>query len=131
MNMNHEVMLCVVQQSCGMCVDIEPIKGKYLKCKKCGVREHVFAKDNVVEQFMQYLDNIPKKFRPITIIAHNAQKYDSHYILRYMYSYTECWNLTENSLTINGTKILQIHVGRYRFIDSLNFFNVALAKLKT
>lgn len=46
-----------------------------------------------------------------------------------MYANSSIWRLNEHSLIINGTQILRIRVGRYRFIDSLNFFNVSLSKL--
>lgn len=78
---------------------------------------------------MAYLGNIKDKFKRIILLAHNSQKYDSHFILKYMYMNSESWRLREESLIINGTKILHIKVGRYSFIDSLNFFNVALSKL--
>lgn len=46
--------------------------------------------------------------------------------------YARCmsiWKLYNDSLIINGTKIIKIRRSRYNFIDSLNFFNVGLAKL--
>lgn len=78
---------------------------------------------------MQYLGELNDKFTRIIVMAHNAQRYDSHFILQYMYSNNSSWRLYEESLIINGTKIMRIQTGRYSFIDSLNFFNVSLAKL--
>lgn len=57
------------------------------------------------------------------------KKYDMHFILKYMYRHTSQWPLREESLIMNGTKILRIKVGRYTFLDSINFFNCALANL--
>ncbi|RYE17513.1 MAG: hypothetical protein EOP45_15650, partial [Sphingobacteriaceae bacterium] len=78
---------------------------------------------------MNYLGELNDKFTKIIAIAHNAQRYDSHFILRYMYANDFIWKLNEQSLIINGSKIMRIRTGRYSFIDSLNFFNVGLAKL--
>lgn len=98
-------------------------------CENCGVREHVFIEDNIIDNFMKYLGMISDQFKRITVIAHNMQKYDGHFLLQYMYKNTSEWCLKEESLIMNGSKILQIKIGRYRFIDSLNFFSVGLAKL--
>lgn len=56
-------------------------------------------------------------------------KYDGHFVLQYMYQHESKWMLKEESLVMNGSEILQIKCGRYRFIDSLNFFSVPLSKL--
>lgn len=63
------------------------------------------------------------------MISHNGQKYDMHFILKYMYNHITEWPLREESQIINGTKILRIKVGRYSFIDSINFLHVPLSKL--
>lgn len=78
---------------------------------------------------MEYLGSLDDQFKRIIIIAHNGQRYDSHFILRYMYANTNIWKLHEEALIMNGTKIMRIKCGRYSFIDSLNFFGCALAKL--
>lgn len=122
----HEVMLCVAQQSCIKCRNSDEIEDV---CENCGSREHIFIGDNVIEKFMTYLGQVNEKFREVVMISHNGQKYDMHFILKYMYSHITDWPLREESLIINGTKILRIKVGRYSFIDSINFFNVALSKL--
>lgn len=122
----HKPNLCVVQQSCDSCADISDVSQS---CANCFTREHVFYGGDVIDKFMNYLGSISDKFKKIIIIAHNLQKYDGHFLLQYMYSASDTWLLKENSLIINGSKILQIKVGRYRFIDSLNFFSVALSKL--
>lgn len=122
----HEVNLCVAQQACDVCR--ENPKNKII-CKRCGKRQHKFWGNNIIHDFMQYLGGLNDKFTRVIVIAHNSQKYDAHFILRYMYANSTVWKLYEHSLIINGTKIMRIRVGRYCFIDSLNFFNVGLAKL--
>lgn len=116
----HEVMLCVVQQVCVKCNKIDDIKAT---CENCGIRE------NVLRDFMQYLGQLDDKFKEVVVIAHNGQKYDLHFILKYMYKHSSEWTLREESLIMNGTKILRIKIGRYRFLDSINFFAVPIAKL--
>ncbi|XP_031634985.1 uncharacterized protein LOC116348215 [Contarinia nasturtii] len=97
--MQHEVMLCVAHQACFECCNTESIREK---CDNCGTREHVFKGNDVVKEFMEYLGKIDEEFKQITIIAHNAQRYDSHFILKFMYKNTATWNLYEKSLIING-----------------------------
>lgn len=122
----HEVVLCVSQQACDKCRDISDVN---LACENCGKREQIFFRENVVHNFMVYLGNINEKFTRIIILAHNSQKYDGHFLLKYMYTHSDVWKFNEESLIMTGSKIMCIKVGRYKFIDSLNFFNVALAKL--
>lgn len=122
----HIPNLCVAQQACDACCALIDVKKP---CINCGVREHIFMRHNVIEKFMTYLSRLPKKFKKVIVIAHNLQKYDGHFILQYMYKHASDWCFKNESLIINGSKILQIKMGRYKFLDSLNFFSVALAKL--
>lgn len=122
----HEAVLCVAHQACDKCRNEADVN---LECVNCNKREHIFFKDNVVHNFMLYLGNINEKFTRIIILAHNSQKYDGHFLLKYMYSHSDVWKFSEDSLIMAGSKIMCINVGRYKFIDSLNFFNVALSKL--
>lgn len=122
----HEVMLCVAHQACDNCTFVDEIDKN---CLKCGKREHVFLGDDVVQSFMEYLGSLSEKFRKIIVIAHNGQKYDLHFILKFMYANISDWPLREESLIMNGTKILRIKIGRYSFLDSINFFNCALSNL--
>lgn len=120
----HEVMLCIAQQACVKCYDIE-----IDSCQNCGQRQHTFIRANVVRDFMLYLGKLNKKFKQVVVIAHNGQKYDAHFILKYMYTHINEWPLHEESLIMNGTKILRIKIGRYSFLDSINFFSCPLAAL--
>lgn len=122
----HTPNLCVSHQVCDTCEEIDNVSGT---CGNCGTRQMIFYGHHVIARFMEYLGSIRDRFKSIIVIAHNLQKYDGHFILQYMYENTSDWCLKEDSLVMNGTKILQIKIGRYRFIDSLNFFSVPLAKL--
>ena len=61
-----------------------------------------------------------------TCIAHNFKGYESFFILNYLYK-----NNVKPVLIMNGAKIMELKVpsANVRFIDSLNFFPMALAKL--
>lgn len=122
----HEIVLCVAQQACDKCRDMPDVN---VDCLNCGKREHIFFQSDVVNDFMIYLGNINEKFTRIIILAHNSQKYDGHFLLKYMYSHSDVWKFSEESLIMTGSKIMCIKVGRYKFIDSLNFFNAPLSKL--
>lgn len=122
----HKPNLCVAQTACNICLDE---LSSLQDCQNCGVRSHTFKTDDVVEEFMKFIAGIDKKFKQVTILAHNMQGYDGHFCLRYMYQHKNVWYLNENSLIMNGTKILKIKIDRFTFLDSLNFFMVPLAKL--
>lgn len=122
----HKPNLCVVQTACGVCAD--ELSSEH-NCTNCGDRSHTFKSDNVVAELMAFIGGVDKKFKRVTILAHNMQGYDGHFCLRYMYQHKNVWFLNENSLIMNGTKILKIAVDRYTFLDSLNFFMVPLSKL--
>lgn len=67
----HEVMLCVAQQACIKCKNVDDVK---VPCENCGTREHVIIGGDVIVNFMMYLGLVNDKFKQIVIIAHNGQK---------------------------------------------------------
>lgn len=97
----HTPNLCVSHQVCATC---EIITDMNLPFENCGIREMIFFGNNVITHFMEYLGSISDTFKSITIIAHNLQKYDGHFLLQYMYENTSDWCLKEDSLVMNGTK---------------------------
>lgn len=52
--------------------------------KKCVQNVASIHIKNVVEDFMNYLGKLNEKFKRIILKAHNTQKCDSHFILKYM-----------------------------------------------
>lgn len=124
----HKVNLCVAQQVCRYCMnDFDNLE---INCEYCGKREHIFEGENSLKYFMEYLaERIDFKFRKVICLAHNMQGYDGHFCLRYMYKNNNKWGLSENSIIMNGTKILKIAVGRFIFLDSLNYLSASLSKL--
>lgn len=122
----HKPNLCAVQIACGVCSNE---LSHDITCENCGVRSHIFKSDDVVAELMSFIANTNKKFKTVTIIAHNMQGYDGHFCLRHMYRHRNVWRFDERTMIMNGTKILKINVGRFTFLDSLNFFMAPLAKL--
>lgn len=123
----HKVNLCIAQQVCNDCLHLEDLS---MDCKSCGKREHIFEGENALKTFMQYLpEQIPKKFKKVICIAHNLQSYDGHFCLRYMYQHNSKWSLDQESIIMNGSKIMKIKVARYLFLDSLNYLAAPLSKL--
>lgn len=122
----HKPNLCAVQAACGVCSDTLSYDSV---CENCGVQSRVFKSGDVVHELMTFIANIDKKFKTVTVIAHNMQGYDGHFCLRYMYTHRHVWRFDERTMIMNGTKILKISVGRFTFLDSLNFFTVPLSKL--
>ena len=61
--------------------------------------------------------------RPFVLIAHNFQGYDGHLLLEELYQ-----QAVAPSQIVNGAKLLSVSIpGGIKFIDSLNFFPMALA----
>lgn len=117
----HVPNLCVTQQCCTMCWNEEDLTKS---CDKCGVRQYVF-RDYPVEQFFNYLTLPKRQFKDIIILAHNLKSYDGIFLLRYMVERLK-WM---PELITRGNKINQMRIHHLKFIDSLNFFPMALSKL--
>ena len=64
----HVPNLCVVQQTCSHCLDINNVS---IRCNHCGVREYVF-KDELVKQLIDLALTPRQKFKKIVCIAHNT-----------------------------------------------------------
>lgn len=136
----HIPNLCVEQSVCLKCIDEPDIS---IPCLYCGVREHIHLSKNCVENLMDFLvakhnEKISKKgtdgkikqvakFDNIICIAHNMSGFDGQFILKYIY---ESDRFSKPSIIMNGTRIIEITLSsNIRFIDSLNYFQVGLAKL--
>lgn len=123
----HTVNLALAQQVCKKCEDEESVNET---CSLCGKREHLFLGTDSLTQFMQYLvEKIDEKFRNVICLAHYMKGFDGQFILKYMYENNSKWSLDSDSLIINGTKIMRIKVGRYMFLDSINYLCFPLSKL--
>lgn len=67
-----------------------------------------------------------KQKASLMVIAHNFKGYDGHFILQDIFERT----LTHKpELIMTGTKLTMIQLGNIKFLDSLNMFQIALAKV--
>jgi DNA polymerase type B, organellar and viral len=121
----HIPNLCVAFQRCKDCPDIKDQIEIENECSNCGVRKHIFERENTLNDFFGYLMNIDGKFNSVIVIAHNARSYDGHFMLQ---AILENRN-DDPSIIVNGSQIIAMSFTRYRFIDSLNFLNCSLSKL--
>jgi hypothetical protein len=87
--------------------------------------KHNFLKKPPVEWMMNYIMRQRKLFEQVVVIAHNGQAYDHQFVLNYILTKTHI----KPELIMRGTKIVQMVVDNVKFIDSLNFFPMALSKL--
>ncbi|KAJ8954632.1 hypothetical protein NQ317_002427, partial [Molorchus minor] len=116
----HEPNLCVYKQCCDVCLNTDK---KF--CEKCGLRLQVVKFNDVISSFIHHLLTIRKKFKHVVVIAHNGQAFDHQFVLNYILTNTD---LTPE-LIMRGTKIISMVVENVKFLDSLNYFPMALSKL--
>ena len=57
------------------------------------------------------------------VVAHNFKGYDGYFILEELYKQ----HVTNLSQVVNGAKILSVDIPNAKFIDSMNFFPIALS----
>ncbi|XP_055918297.1 uncharacterized protein LOC129950379 [Eupeodes corollae] len=124
----HEPNLCVFRQKCYECFDIPNLAF----CNKCGHSLNVVQESeeeeeegNIIPKFLKHILNVRQKFKNVIVLAHNGQSYDHQFILNYILNET---NLSPE-LIMRGSKIILMIIGNIKFIDSLNYFPMALSKL--
>ena len=85
--------------------------------------ETMFKGPNTRNDFCDWL--FTEEHEGVTCIAHNLKAYDGYFILQYLYD-----QIILPELLLNGTKIMSITVAdlNIKFIDSLNFIPMALAR---
>lgn len=116
----HEPNLCVLANRCDRCID----ESNLYFCQKCGHRLIVY-RDNVINNFTKYIMMVRQKFKRVIVLAHNGQAFDHQFILNYILVSTDL----KPELIMRGTKIISMVVGNVKFLDSLNYFPMALSKL--
>ncbi|KAG5864370.1 hypothetical protein JTB14_034245 [Gonioctena quinquepunctata] len=117
----HEPNLCVYSQRCHNCI----LEKSSNVCQSCGFRQKVINGHDVISKFMDHVLQIRKKFKIVTVLAHNGGGFDHQFILNYILTKTD---LTPD-LIMRGTKLISMMVGNVKFLDSLNYFPMALSKL--
>ena len=88
----------------------------------CGRERKIFKGEDTVEQFGAYL--FTGHLNGCICIAHNSSGYDAHFVLAFVHRMG-----IKPNLMVTGHKILRLEARGVTFIDSLNFFPIALSKL--
>ena len=99
----HEPNLCVVHDEVG---EVGLFKGK-----------------DTVKQFCKWL--LTKEHKDCIVVAHNFQGYDAYFIIKYLIQ-----NAIKYDYILRGAKVLSMTIPMFniKFIDSLNFIPMSLAK---
>ena len=99
----HEPNLCVVHDEVG---EVGLFKGK-----------------DTVKQFCEWL--LTKEHQNCIVVAHNFQGYDGYFIIKYLVQ-----NAIKYDYILRGAKVLSMTIPMFniKFIDSLNFIPMSLAK---
>ena len=99
----HEPNLCVVHDEVG---EVALFKGK-----------------DTVKQFCEWL--LTKEHQDCIVVAHNFQGYDGYFIIKYLIQ-----NAIKYEHILRGAKVLSLTIPMFniKFIDSLNFIPMSLAK---
>ena len=99
----HEPNLCVVHDEVG---EVGLFKGK-----------------DTVKQFCEWL--LTKEHQNCIVVAHNFQGYDGYFIIKYLIQ-----NAIKYEYILRGAKVLSMTIPMFniKFIDSLNFIPMSLAK---
>ncbi|XP_046399322.1 uncharacterized protein LOC124165837 [Ischnura elegans] len=119
----HTPNLLVSQVCCDQCISSTQINPD---CQGCGGRGKVFEDPEPVLQFLKYIKTLADDgFKDIICVAHNAKSFDNQFVLKTMLEKT-AW---KPELLMNGSKIVSMSYGGLRFIDSINFIPMSLAKL--
>ncbi|KAK5650120.1 hypothetical protein RI129_001149 [Pyrocoelia pectoralis] len=118
----HEPNLCVFNQRCEECIN-EPLEN--LICNNCCARQQVLKFTDVIGRFVNYILGVRQRFNNVIIMAHNSQAYDAQFVLNYILTKTKF----KPELIMRFSKIISMTINNVRFIDSLNYLPMALAKL--
>lgn len=132
----HKPNLCVVNVVCDNCWNTDIRDRTENWCSLCGNKEYVFKGNNTVKDFTKFIFETYSNFIKdkkeylqlkdnisVYVIAHNSRAYDCQFILKYCVNNRFIPNVIKK-----GTKILQMKIGSFKFIDSLSFLPMPLRK---
>lgn len=109
-------------QICHACYEIPD---NDFECKNCKKREFIFAGDDCIKIFIDFVEMYrPWARRKVRVVSHNFKGYDANFVIR---------ELLKRGKKVEpimcGMKILNIVYNEYiNFIDSLNFLPMPLSK---
>lgn len=119
----HEPNLCVAQQVCRNCLDQSEISED---CNFCGEREHIFYGEDVTERFIEYLLN-KKEFKKVVVLSHYGGGFDCQFILKYLVE-MRAYRI-KPKIILTGSKIVLMTFENLKFLDTFNYFHLALSSL--
>lgn len=117
----HIVNLLVSQSQCNNCSDVTDVNHV---CQLCGDRQQIFVNDPI-KSFLDFLALPRKAFKKIICIAHNSRAFDTQFILNYVMKAMS----VKPVVIMRGAQIISMEIGHVKFIDSLSFLTMSLAKL--
>ena len=122
----HIPNLVVIQKSCELCEEREVTEVPH--CVNCKDREQVFRGEDTLDLTCEYL--FSGENRGYTVFCHNFKGYDGYFILDYV-NRNPIPGSRPPQIIYNGGKILSLDVpwAEMKFLDSLNFMAMPLAKL--
>jgi len=118
--LKHQAVLCISQQVCPACIENDSLQ---FVCTDCGEREHTFMGTDCIVRFLDFVSEQFGMTKEAVIVAHNGRSYDHQFVLKEFIR--RKW---KPKLIVKGTKITLMEYKNLRFIDSINFLQMALAK---
>ena len=87
--------------------------------------QYTFKGEQCVAEFLEWIHSIAndESVDKVIVVAHNFKGYDSYFILQELYKQ----HVTNLNQVVNGAKILSLGIPYVKFIDSMNFFPMALS----
>lgn len=119
----HTPNLCILQQSCPGCIENENILSD---CSICGVRQHIYYKNNPISQFVNYLLSLDK-YKKVIVLSHYGSGFDNQFILKNLVERKD-YRVKPN-IVLNGNKIILMTFLNIKFVDSFNYFHLPLSVL--
>lgn len=116
----HKPNLCVVHRVCTLCMD-KPMHLDGFSCS-CNRERLIFEGQDSLEKFGEYVLNGQRS--GAICLAHNSSSYDCQFLLSFVHS-----RGMMPRLVLQGRKIMCMSVRGVRFVDSMNFFPMGLARL--
>lgn len=87
--------------------------------------QFIFKGEHCIYEFLQWVHTIANQpnVEKVIVVAHKFKGYDGYFILEELYKQ----QVTNLSQIVNGGKILSLEIPNVKFIDSMNFFRMALS----
>ena len=87
--------------------------------------QFTFQGKDCIPDFLQWIYTLSNQedVQKVIVVAHNFKGYDGYFILEDLY----CQHATNLQQIVTGAKILSLELPNVKFIDSMNFFPMALS----